>query len=150
MLLLVWKLMHGIGNPKGALRPLWGHVHFSLGHVRFGLGHVHFGLGHVHFGLGHVRFSLGHVHFSLGHVHFGLDMSQIDLDMSPFDQRMRKRGWPYSTICSFPIRTSSTIPSNSLSISFISFIASTMPNTWPFFTVSPAWTNAFASGEGAL
>jgi hypothetical protein len=51
-------------------------------------------------------------------------------------------GWPFSTYAF------SMIPSNSLSISFISFIASMMQSTWPLRTVSPTSTNGFAPGSG--
>ena len=40
-------------------------------------------------------------------------------------------------------------PSASASISFISFMASTMQTTWPLRTACPTSTNAGASGEGA-
>ena len=58
-------------------------------------------------------------------------------------------GCPNSTICSFSTRISLTVPSNSDSISFISFIASTIPRTCPILTLSPTFTNGALSGEEA-
>ena len=49
----------------------------------------------------------------------------------------------------FLTRISSTRPSDSDSISFISFIASTMQTTWPLRTAWPTSTNEGASGDGA-
>ena len=44
---------------------------------------------------------------------------------------------------------SATSPSKSLSISFISFIASTIARICPFFTISPTFTKVGASSDGA-
>ena len=44
---------------------------------------------------------------------------------------------------------STTSPSNSAVISFISFMASTMQTMSPFFTLEPTSTKGLASGEGA-
>ena len=63
---------------------------------------------------------------------------------------IRNNGCPYSTTSSLFTRIASITPSYSLSISFISFIASIMPSTWPFFTVSPSFTKLSASGEEEL
>ena len=41
------------------------------------------------------------------------------------------------------------VPSCSASISFMSFIASTMQSVWPFFTFWPTSTNGGDSGDGA-
>ena len=41
-------------------------------------------------------------------------------------------------------------PSYSESISFISFIASMMQSTWPFFTTDPTSTNGGAPGSGGV
>lgn len=48
---------------------------------------------------------------------------------------MRKRTWLYSTGLALSTRILTTLPAISDSISFISFIASTMHNTSPGFTV---------------
>ena len=61
---------------------------------------------------------------------------------------MTKRGCPYSTAAPFSTRTSSIVPSKSLSISFISFIASTIPRTVPFSTLSPACTKGVPPSSG--
>ena len=63
---------------------------------------------------------------------------------------IRNNGCPYSTTSSLFTRIASITPSYSLSISFISFIASIMPSTCPFFTVSPSFTKLSASGEEEL
>lgn len=57
---------------------------------------------------------------------------------------------PYSTTSSLFTRMASTTPSYSLSISFISFIASMIPRICPFLTVSPSFTKGSASGEEEL
>ena len=41
------------------------------------------------------------------------------------------------------------VPATSASISFISFIASTMQRVWPFLTFWPTSTNGGDSGDGA-
>src|SRR6185436_15366884 len=61
---------------------------------------------------------------------------------------MTNRGWPYSTGWPFSTRMAFTTPATSVSISFISFIASTMQTVSPCFTVCPTSTKALASGEG--
>src|SRR6058998_968210 len=53
---------------------------------------------------------------------------------------IRKSGSPYSTGLAFSARIFTTRPSVSDSISFISFMASTMQRTWPFFTYEPSST----------
>src|SRR3989338_2144845 len=66
-----------------------------------------------------------------------------------FGQRLRlayavsttNNGSPYSTGCPFSIRIDTTFPLNSDSISFISFIASTMHTICPFLTALPTSTN---------
>src|SRR5439155_24388897 len=59
----------------------------------------------------------------------------------------RKSDSPYSTGLPFWTSTSSRRPGCSASISFISFIASTMQRTCPFFTTCPVSTNAGLSGD---
>src|SRR5947209_8641214 len=68
---------------------------------------------------------------------------------SDYFGRIVNSAWPYSTGC--PLLTSffKISPATSDSISFISFIASTMHNTVPTSTVSPAFTNGGEPGEGA-
>src|SRR4029079_9863227 len=61
---------------------------------------------------------------------------------------MRKSGCPYSPGCAFCTRTAAIVPETSASISFISFIASTMHSTWPFSIRWPSTTYASASGLG--
>src|SRR6187455_958841 len=56
---------------------------------------------------------------------------------------------PNSTLLPFSTSTSRIVPEASLSISFISFIASMMHRAWPSFTLVPTSTKFFASGEGA-
>ena len=56
-------------------------------------------------------------------------------------------GFPKSTTSSFSTSISTTSPSNSDSISFISFIASIMQRTSPFFTFDPFLTKFSAVGE---
>jgi hypothetical protein len=60
-----------------------------------------------------------------------------------------KSFWPNSTDFPFSTRISLTVPATSLSISFMSFIASTMHSDWPGLTTVPTSTNEGASGEGA-
>src|SRR5206468_7716284 len=59
----------------------------------------------------------------------------------------RKSASPYSTGLPFWMRVSTRRPGRSAAISFISFIASTMQSTWPFFTTVPTSTNGGLSGE---
>jgi hypothetical protein len=54
----------------------------------------------------------------------------------------RNSGCPNSTGCPFSTRISVIFPGSSASISFISFIASMMQRTWPFFTTEPTSTKA--------
>src|SRR5207249_1020284 len=51
--------------------------------------------------------------------------------------RIWNSGSPNSTACPFSASTATTTPSTSDSISFMSFIASTMHSTCPFFTRWP-------------
>ena len=62
---------------------------------------------------------------------------------------MLKSGSPYSTCWPFSTRISTTLPSASDSISFISFIASTMQSTWPLRTACRRRRTTAASGDGA-
>src|SRR5665213_1876167 len=57
-------------------------------------------------------------------------------------------GWPCSTGCPLAAIRFTTSPATSDSISFISFIASTMQSTWPTSTWSPMFTNDGVPGEG--
>src|SRR5690606_32071624 len=57
--------------------------------------------------------------------------------------------WPYSTGLPFSTRISRMVQGNSASISFISFIASTMQSGCPLWTASPFSTKGFAVGLGA-
>src|SRR6266550_8485575 len=63
--------------------------------------------------------------------------------------RMANNSCPYSIGC--PLATSffTISPETSDSISFISFMASTMHNTCPVSTASPGFTKGGAPGEGA-
>ncbi len=62
--------------------------------------------------------------------------------------RNRNSTSPYSTGWPLVTGISTTSASSSDSISFISFIASTMHSTWPCLTLSPTSTNGGASGPG--
>ncbi len=62
---------------------------------------------------------------------------------------MRKSFSPNSTGVAFWTKISATFPSTSDSISFMSFMASTMQSTWPYFTTVPTSTKGAASGDGA-
>ena len=53
-----------------------------------------------------------------------------------WDGSIKKSGWPYSTGLVLSAKIFITRPFTSDSISFISFIASTMHKTWPFFRYS--------------
>ena len=57
-------------------------------------------------------------------------------------------GWPNSTAWPFLTRISRTVPENSLWISFISFMDSTMKRVSPFLTVWPTATKSGLSGAG--
>src|ERR1700692_5109901 len=62
---------------------------------------------------------------------------------------MHNSSWPYPIGWpSVPIFFTIS-PATSDSISFSSFMASTMHNTWPTSTMSPSLTNGGAPGEGA-
>src|SRR6516225_7266645 len=61
----------------------------------------------------------------------------------------RNSFWPNSTGWEFSTRILTTRPWISLSISFISFIASTMQMVWPTSTTVPTSTYGSASGAGA-
>src|SRR5690606_22962039 len=63
---------------------------------------------------------------------------------------MRNSGWPNSTGSPFSTKISAIVPETSASISFMSFIASTMQRVCPFCTVWPTSTNGGDSGERAL
>src|SRR3974377_846549 len=62
--------------------------------------------------------------------------------------RMPNRGCPYSTGCPFSTNIRSTSPLISDSISFISFIASTMHSVCQTSTCRPTFTNGSAPGLG--
>ncbi len=72
---------------------------------------------------------------------------RIFLNMVSVRGRIANRRSPYCTGWPFSRRRLTISPSYSESISFISFIASMMQSTWPFFTVSPTSTNAAAPGS---
>src|SRR5260370_12723166 len=61
---------------------------------------------------------------------------------------MEKRGCPYSTGCPFSTKIRMTSPETSDSISFMSFIASTMQSACPVSTCAPTFTKASAPGLG--
>ena len=52
-------------------------------------------------------------------------------------------------VIAFVTMISATLPDVSASISFMSFMASTMQSTWPFFTTVPTSTKGGESGDGA-
>ena len=56
---------------------------------------------------------------------------------------------PNSTVCPSLTQTSLTTPSADEGTWFIVFIASTIITVWPFFILSPIFTNFFAPGSGA-
>ena len=58
----------------------------------------------------------------------------------PYNGSIKKRGWPNSTGVVLSTKTFTTFPSTSASISFMSFMASTIHNTCPFFTNAPSST----------
>ena len=62
---------------------------------------------------------------------------------------MANRRSPYSTGWPFSTSTATTSPATSHSISFMSFMASTMHRVWPGFTKSPGCTKAAAVALGA-
>src|SRR5262249_10220171 len=62
--------------------------------------------------------------------------------------RIWKSGSPNSTGWPFSASTATTVPSTSDSISFISFIASTIQSTWPLRTWLPTSAKGAASGDG--
>src|SRR2546427_7610651 len=63
--------------------------------------------------------------------------------------RIANNSCPYSIGCPFATSFFTISPATSDSISFISFMASTMHNTCPVSTVSPGFTKGGAPGEGA-
>src|SRR5438105_9353573 len=63
--------------------------------------------------------------------------------------RMANSAWPYSTGCPLVTSFLTISPATSDSISFISFMASTMQSTPPTSTLSPSLTNGGEPGEGA-
>src|SRR5207248_10510425 len=63
--------------------------------------------------------------------------------------RMANSAWPYSTGCPLVTSFFTISPATSDSISFISFMASTMHSTVPASTASPIFTNGGEPGEGA-
>src|ERR1039458_7352086 len=65
-----------------------------------------------------------------------------------FVGRTANSSWPYSM--GWPLATSflTNSPATSHSISFISFMASTMHNTWPTSNGSPTFTKGGEPGEG--
>src|SRR5262249_18448808 len=62
--------------------------------------------------------------------------------------RIPNNACPYSTGCPFSAKMRSTSPLISDSISFMSFMASTMHSVWPLSTCEPTLTNASAPGLG--
>src|SRR5215469_12541214 len=65
-----------------------------------------------------------------------------------FFGRIANNSCPYSIGWPFLTRHFTISPPTSASISFISFIASTMQSTWPSSTASPGLTNGGDPGEG--
>src|SRR5207253_775225 len=73
----------------------------------------------------------------------------LAINLAHFRCRMANSSCPYSIGCPLATSLFTTSPATSDSISFISFMASTMHNTCPTSTKSPTFTNGGAPGEGA-